>query len=957
MGRKINFLPTKVKYNTKDKTISLFYRKKNTKKLFKATIPFDHYIFLSDTYRKYGNTDVIYKHLYTGKPLIKAYLDPREAYNIYKENKYEHAEADVSPEQRFMCDSFYDVEFPSNILPRIFFLDIETYVMDGNLPSFKHNIADINAITIYDNYTEKFYCWFLLNDDTVKKSKTTRKEVEKTIKEYGEAELYFFDSPKSLLESFVNFLIKNVPDIITAWNIKFDIPYICRKIIDYLGLDTLKKISPFNYVSSKITYALDNNENLELTSIIPGIDIIDMLTLYKKYSSSEKPSYALKYIAEEELGESKLVNGADDDEFMDTSELYIKDFVKFCKYNIQDVRLLVMLEDKLKILNLAVTIRNIAKIDFQDIFFETRIIDNILLMEAVKRREHDNWLYALPSKPLHSEKAKYLGAYVKPPIKGLFKWVSDLDFKSLYPSIVKTFMISTETLVGIVNCYQQIVAYTLAKNFNIDDLNKIKEDLLPKYLQYDFRLLKDIEQTGGKIDLNEIDKKPLDIEVEYYDLYKNKKYPRSFNNLKEFRKWLKEKNFCMLPNGLIVDQNKDDAIIAKIIADIMESREKYKKLMFVNLKKGNHDLYNVYNIYQTAVKIVNNSVYGATASERFRMFNIKISEGITTSGQLIIRSSTKILNDFLNSKCNTEGKDFAITNDTDSIIFTLQDLVKYPPSTRDPKILEEISNVSKECQDFINKSMIWLCKNCFYKTNVNTYNNYLIIKNEWLADTGIFVAKKAYAIHIIFNEGVPIDKLKFVGISLKRSSTPKAFKPFLEKVLTSILQLKDKEYIDTLIVEECDKLKNEYDVSDIALPISVNNIDSYTKNLPVHIRGARLWNEYFAVKKSDRIQSGKVKYVYVKSWNPEILNELNKNKEYVISVPDGNNYWELVKKNIVVDYDKMKERLIIKPVKAFYDALNWNLPFEALSNNSGVFNKLARNSKKNNIRKSKLKLI
>ena len=240
-------------------------------------------------------------------------------------------------------------------------------------------------------------------------------------------------------------------------------------------------LSPFDYVSSKVRYALENDQDLDVDNVIPGIDVVDMLTLYKKYTDTEKPSYALKYIAEEELGESKLVNGAGDEEYVDPSDLYLSDFAKFCKYNVQDVRLLTMLEDKLKIINLAVTIRNISKVNFQDIFYETRVIDNILLMEAVRRREESGWNYVLPSKPKHTSKDKYLGAYVKPPLKGLFKWVSDLDFKSLYPSIVKTFLLSTETLVGRVDCYQQLVAYTIAKALSIDSLEYVRDELLPKY--------------------------------------------------------------------------------------------------------------------------------------------------------------------------------------------------------------------------------------------------------------------------------------------------------------------------------------------------------------------------------------------------------------------------------------------------------------------------------------------
>jgi DNA polymerase elongation subunit (family B) len=925
----------------------MYYRVRGAHRLNYASVPFDHYIFMSSRYRRYGVNDTVYKHLNTGEELVKVYVSPKEAYELYKSSNLPHGEADVSPEQRFVCDSFYNVEFPSTISPRIFYLDIETYVTDGNMPSFKNNLADINAVTVYDNYTSKFYSWFLLTRDEANKRSVAQAKVEKEVREYGEVEVYLFDSPKALLVSFIQFVKKNYPDIVTAWNSKFDIPYICRKVVDYIGVDGLRVLSPFDYVSSKVRYALENNQDLDMDNVIPGIDVVDMLTLYKKYTDTEKPSYALKYIAEEELGESKLINGAGDEEYVDPSDLYLSDFTKFCKYNVQDVRLLTMLEDKLKIINLAVTIRNISKVNFQDIFYETRVIDNLLLMEAVRRREESGWNYVLPSKPKHTSKDKYLGAYVKPPLKGLFKWVSDLDFKSLYPSIVKTFLLSTETLVGRVDCYQQLVAYTIAKALNIDSLEYVRDELLPKYLQYDVRLLKDIE-SKSTVNLKSVEREYIDMEVEYYDLYTDKGFPSKFENLGVLKRWLRDNNFCLLPNGLIVDQSKDDAIIAKVIDDIMQSREKYKKLMLANLERGNESLYNMYNVYQTAVKIINNSVYGATANEGFRLYNLDISEGITTTGQLLIRTCSYLLNKFLNGKTQaSQEKDYVITNDTDSIIFTLEGVVDYNPTERDPEVLKKISAVSKECQDYINESIYSVCRDIFYKYRVSRSNNFLTIKNEWLADTGIFVAKKAYAIHIIFSEGVPVDKLKSVGISLRRSSTPKALKPFLENVLLSILKLDGKDRVDSIVVRECERLRNEYQLKDIALPISVNNVDSYVKNLPVHIRGARVWNDYFAKKKTDKIKTGKVKYIYVKKWSDS---ELNQRKEYVLSVPDGSQYWQLIEGKLDVDYDKMKERLIIKPVESFYNALGWQLPFEVTAKSNGVFNKFMSKSRSSKVK-------
>ena len=285
----------------------------------------------------------------------------------------------------------------------------------------------------------------MIPDNWDKSNIETTQLIKEATSDYGDVELKLFKDPKTLLNSFMQFISTEVPDIITAWNSKFDIPYIVRKIYDYFDFDGLKMISPFKTVSSKVKKALYDGTDLDIDTLIPGIDVIDMLSLYKKNCETQKPSYSLKAITTEELGETKIVS--ENEEVNDVASMYDNDFITFCKYNIQDVRLMVLLENKVKFIDLALAIRNIVKTDYQDIFFETRTIDNMFVMEAVRRRNSGNWNYILPSKPKHINKTKFLGAYVKSPQTGLFKWIADLDFKSLYPSIVKTFKLSNETIV------------------------------------------------------------------------------------------------------------------------------------------------------------------------------------------------------------------------------------------------------------------------------------------------------------------------------------------------------------------------------------------------------------------------------------------------------------------------------------------------------------------------------
>ena len=935
--KKISFLPTKFKYNNYSKNIIMYYRDGKTTRLNKTEIPFDYYIYISPSYRTYGNTDSEeYRLLTTNEKLIKIYINPRDAYDLYN-GRLTTGEADVSPEQRFICDSFADVDFPNDIKPRIFLLDIETHVLDGKFPSFQNNTSDITAITIYDTYTNQFYSWILPPENWDKSFTETEKLIKEAANEYGNIELKLFRDPKTLLSSFMQFISMEVPDIITAWNSKFDIPYIVRKIYDYFDFDGLKMISPFKTVSSKVKKALYDGIDLDMDTLIPGIDVIDMLSLYKKNCETQKPSYSLKAITTEELGETKIVS--ENEEINDLVSMYNNDFITFCKYNIQDVRLMVLLENKVKFIDLALAIRNIVKTDYQDIFFETRTIDNMFVMEAVRRRNNGNWNYILPSKPKHINKTKFLGAYVKSPQTGLFKWIADLDFKSLYPSIVKTFKLSNETIVCDIDpkLTQLIVMYSLAKSLNINDLNYVANEILPKYLTPSKDI---IEITENKSTLNKNKDistfgEDLVLKPVYSILYHDMNHPNVFNGINEFSKWLKENNYVFMPSGVVIDQNRSDAIIADVIADIMTSREKYKKKMLQALADKKEDEAEVLDMNQRAVKVLNNSVYGVTANERFRLYDLRLAESITTAGQVIIRSSTYIMNEYANNLAGTTDRDYVITNDTDSIIFTLNGIIDSSilPTERAPKVLAGIANYSKLCQEHVNESIYNIIKNVFYKYKVTKTNNFLMIKNEWLANAGLFVAKKNYVINMVFKEGVPYEKMKSTGISLRRSSTPKVLKPFLENVLEKILSFADNNEVNQLIVEECRKIKEDYSIRDIALPISVNDMGSYM-NLPVHIRGAKIWNDYYTSSDLNKITVGKVKYIYVKSWDKQ---ELNLNKEYVISIPDTDRDWNYISDKIVIDYGRMRERLIIKPISIFYNALKWDIPTEIKTNNNGAF--------------------
>ena len=96
------------------------------------------------------------------------------------------------------------------------------------------------------------------------------------------------------------------------------------------------------------------------------------------------------------------------------------------------------------------------------------------------------------------------------------------------------------------------------------------------------------------------------------------------------------------------------------------------------------------NNNQMVRKIALNSAYGALANQYFAFFSIDLAEAITTSGQLIIQWSERTINDFMNKTLGTEGEDFVIAMDTDSVYITMDKLVQkvLPEETDKGKIIE-----------------------------------------------------------------------------------------------------------------------------------------------------------------------------------------------------------------------------------------------------------------------------
>jgi len=237
-----------------------------------------------------------------------------------------------------------------------------------------------------------------------------------------------------LLRSFLAYWRKNLPEVITGWNSQmYDMPYLAGRINRILGEKSMKDLSPWGLVSQGEIY-ISGRKNI--TYDIGGVTQLDYLDLYKRFTYTNQESYRLDYIANYELGEKKL----DHDEYDTFREFYTKDWDKFVRYNIIDVQLVDKLEDKLKLIELAITMAFDAKVNFIDIHYQVRMWDTIIYNYLKKQN------IVIPPKKRTSKSQKYAGAYVKEPKPGKYDWVVSFDLNSLYPHLIMQYNISPETL-------------------------------------------------------------------------------------------------------------------------------------------------------------------------------------------------------------------------------------------------------------------------------------------------------------------------------------------------------------------------------------------------------------------------------------------------------------------------------------------------------------------------------
>ncbi len=336
--------------------------------------------------------------------------------------KYEHVDGlEVHGYERFVYQYIAE-RFPDEIrfdmdLMKIFTIDIEVGC-DNGFPSVEECREEVLCITLKDVVSKEIITWG-----------------SREFNAPDNVEYRVFWTEQELLEDFHSWWVANTPDVITGWNCNlYDIPYICRRMERVLGEKWKKSLSPWNRVVDREIVIRGRKQ---LAYQIAGVTILDYLDLYQKFTYSAQASYRLDHIANVELGQQKL----DHSEFENFKAFYTNDWQKFVEYNIHDVELVDRLEDKMKLIELALTLSYDAKVNLSDVYSQVRMWDTLIYNDLAKRN------VVVPPKISTKKDDQYAGAYVKEPTPGMYEWVASFDLNSLYPHLIMQYNISPETLV------------------------------------------------------------------------------------------------------------------------------------------------------------------------------------------------------------------------------------------------------------------------------------------------------------------------------------------------------------------------------------------------------------------------------------------------------------------------------------------------------------------------------
>lgn len=873
--------------------IHVVERDKNGRRIFQQFAP-NYTFYYADPRGKFRGVD--------GQSLTKVSTNKRDEFQkeVRLNSRKKLYEADISPVFRCLEDNYLNSDVPK--LHTCFF-DIEVdFDPERGFAPPDDPFNQITAITMYLDWAETLVTLCIPPKHMSPESaEGIVAQFENTYLVANETEMFnmFFD------------IIEDA-DVLTGWNSSgFDIPYMVNRITRVMSKDDTRRFCLWKQLPKKRKYMKFDQE--EETYDLIGRVHMDYLELYKKYNYESRHSYKLDFIGEMEIGETKTQYEGTLD------QLYNKDWKTFLEYNRQDTMLLFKIHDKLKFLDLACSIAHQNTVLLQTAMGSVALIEQAVINEAHERglmvpnKQRDTNDFDSDDEEQNDDGA--VGAYVAYPKKGMHEWIAAVDLNSLYPSTIRALNMAPETIVGQIRpvltdryiaekMKNPKVSFAAAWEgvFGALEYTAVMNQERGTILTIDW-------EAGGSDELSA---------AEAWQLIFNSNQP-----------WM------LSANGTIFSYKTEGVIPGLLTKWYSERKELQKKAKNATDKEE----FEYYDKRQLVRKILLNSAYGALLNKHCRFYDKRIGQSTTLTGRQIVKHMSAYLNEAIAGVYDHTGESI-IYNDTDSAYFSAWPILRKDKEMAKNWNKDTAIEIYDQLGESVNSSFPEFMERAFHCPRKNGE----IIKagREIVADRGIFVTKKKYAVNVYDKEGKRKDKegkmgdVKVTGLDIKRSDTPKFIQEFLMKVLTLVLAGREREEVVAAIREFKEYLQT-LQPWEKGSPKGIKKLTSYEEkvvksassqfgklaekiNMPGHTRASINWN-YLRRMNGDnysmKIVDGMKIVVCKLKDNPLGITSIAYPVDE-IRLPD----WF---KELPFDDAAMEQALVDEKIENIIGVLNWNL--------------------------------
>lgn len=795
-------------------------------------------------------------------------------------------EADISPVMRVLEQHYANCETPTlNVL----WFDIEVDVGDRGFAGPDDPHEPIVCIGTHLPWLGSSVTLLLAPPG---------RTADEIAEEIGDPTVVVFESEEELLTAFLEELVTDA-DVLSGWNSSgYDIPY----IVNRLKLLGMKDKLPLLCIGGgePIEKKVERFGRLSQTYDLIGRVHIDYLELYRKNKARQFHSYRLDFIGAQETGERKVpFDGS-------LGQLWRKDPATFARYNQQDVRLLTGIDRRCRFLDLANVTAHANCVPL------TATLGTVVLVEQAVTREYHARRLCVPARGQSldlgngppSSDAPVAGAWVVDPKRGVHEWVGSVDIQSLYPSTIRSFNISPETIVGQIDCSATMervqkeidegrsAAEAMSSIFVVPELEKALHGvqghtvvvwsrgfapwLSPGRNEFDGPMFADMIRdpdvpicvsANGTLFRTDVEGVVPSLLSRWFA---ERKQMQARNKL-----WtvLATGSVTLPDDGEPVPADENEAV--DVLAHGRGDGRRAAEILGLVGKDGRwvhpephvaSEKARYWHEQQFIRKILLNSVYGALLNPHCRFFDPRLGQSVTLSGRCITRHMAAEINRTITGEYDPTGT-AVIYGDTDSCYFSIETArrngARLAPGFDIELSKDSVPKLHDRVAETVNASFPSFLAETFGVPRERC----VIRAARELTGRGYFVKKKRYAVMAWEKEGKRLDldgkpgEPKVMGFESRRSDTPEVVQDFLEDVLSLVLTGADADAIR----ERIEAFRAEFR----QLPPwekgplrAVNNLADWTAKaeaamrdrkgslfgkigglaLPGHVRAAIIWN-------------------------------------------------------------------------------------------------------------------